>query len=241
MINKFVIIISFLPLIAASGCSDEPVSGSVDVASTNLEANFETPPRDRARGPSQVALRQQLRKKGWMVYPLVPELGLGEGLGVSPTGSQHFGDQDLLLVRKIENVRLVTLYAHEDLSGYSPKSESKSTFSSEGLAHLQAMPSIREIRIRGTEIDEEGLAHLVTLPNLRKLSYGKQITDLGMMQIKQMRGLEELELYIGDDRVTPGGFESLAELDHLSTLKLIIGVPVSKKLLSPLREFRALH
>ena len=110
VIYKFVIIISFLPIITASGCSDEPVSGSVDVASTNLEANFETPPRDRARGPSQVALRQQLRKKGWMVYPLVPELGLGEGLGVSPTGGQHFGDQDLLLVKKIENVRLITLF-----------------------------------------------------------------------------------------------------------------------------------
>ena len=65
-----------------------------------------------------------------------------------------------------------------------------------GLAHLAALPQLRELWLDGNQITDAGLAHLAALPQLQKLFLdGTQITDAGLAHLAGLTQLQELWLY----------------------------------------------
>jgi len=90
------------------------------------------------------------------------------------------------------------------------------------LTHLSGMTELLELDLRNTAVSDAGLAHLAGLTKLRKLYLRSnpatnKITDAGMVHLKNLRALEEIDLPWGDD-ITDTGFAFLADLDSLKKL-----------------------
>jgi hypothetical protein len=88
------------------------------------------------------------------------------------------------------------------------------------LVHLKAMPLVRVIDLRKSNISDAGLANLQGLTQLQKLSLydNNGISDAGLANLKNAKGLQELDL--GITPIGDAGLEHLADLTKLQFLNL---------------------
>ena len=65
-----------------------------------------------------------------------------------------------------------------------------------GLAHLGALPKLRQLNLSATEITDKGLVNLKGLTNLEYLNlYGTAVTDAGLANLEGMKKLQHLYLW----------------------------------------------
>jgi hypothetical protein len=87
------------------------------------------------------------------------------------------------------------------------------------LAHLHALPELRDLSLAETNISDEGLAHLRGLTYLQKLDLrGTRITDKGLAYLRGLGELRDLDLF--RTQVTDQGLQHLKGLFKLETLNL---------------------
>lgn len=82
----------------------------------------------------------------------------------------------------------------------------------EGLRYVKNLRNLRELDLVGTDVTDTGLAYLSGLARLEKLRVvspmrPSQISDAGIVQLKQLRKLRELDLEC--TQVTPQGLKDL--------------------------------
>lgn len=111
-----------------------------------------------------------------------------------------------------------------------------------GLTALSKLPSLKSITINGDSLGEEGLAllskfkslehvyiddtdkmdaiagELAKLSGLVRLTIGRGLTDEGLMQLKQIKSLRDLDIETAN--ITSRGIAALSELPSLQALKL---------------------
>jgi hypothetical protein len=90
------------------------------------------------------------------------------------------------------------------------------------MAHVRQLSRVRELDLgmmsRGAM--DNGLAHVQGLTGLRELRLGfTDVTDAGLYKLRRLKGLELLDL-IGCDHVTDGGLAHLRRLTGLKGLYL---------------------
>jgi hypothetical protein len=97
-----------------------------------------------------------------------------------------------------------------------------------GVYHLSSLIRLEDLNLYNTEITDRGLAYLKSMPFLKKLDIGKrsnrvngtpQISDDGMVHIKEIKTLEYLDMYSVD--LTDKGLACLGQLPKLKKL----GIP----------------
>ena len=105
----------------------------------------------------------------------------------------------------------------------------KTDVSDQGLNALQGLDSLRLLNLSAMRfISDEGLKCVAGLTKLKSLdvSYSdlalKPISDLGMLQIRNLTQLERLQLH--RTKITDAGLAGLSEMQHLKELGLPTGV-----------------
>jgi hypothetical protein len=87
-----------------------------------------------------------------------------------------------------------------------------------GLAHLQELTTIEELKIVSDEVTENGLQSVSLLKGLKRLTLsGRQITDDGLRHLAHLTMLESLD--ISDAGVTDDGLMHLKGLTSLQKLR----------------------
>lgn len=91
-------------------------------------------------------------------------------------------------------------------------------FSDEGIVHLQAMPSLRTVRISTEQFGDAGMQALSRVPNLQAISahWMKEITDRGVDHLTQMKNLKKLD--IASARITARSVGTLARIASLEEI-----------------------
>jgi len=90
-----------------------------------------------------------------------------------------------------------------------------------GLARLQDLTGLQELRLGGPEITDAGLAYLHRLPGLQYLRLylsDTQVTDAGLAHLRGLTGLQVLHL--DGTQVTDAGLPHLQGLSGLKSLNL---------------------
>ncbi len=115
-------------------------------------------------------------------------------------------DKELALVGRLSTVVTVT-FADADITDT-------------GLAHLEGMRNLRELRISGSSrITDAGLATLEGMTGLSTLSlFGTQVTDEGLSHLNGLTNLVTLELSL--TQITDSGWDHLEGLTNLRELDL---------------------
>jgi Leucine-rich repeat (LRR) protein len=80
------------------------------------------------------------------------------------------------------------------------------------------MKSLEHIFIDDTDKMDEIVGKLTKLSTIRRLAFGKGLTDDGLIQLKNMQSLQELEIETA--KVTSKGIAALSQLSLLRALKL---------------------
>ena len=122
-------------------------------------------------------------------------------------------DDDLSVLAGLETLRELLL------------DNPKSNFTAAGLRHIERLPKLEHLRIRGTGIDDEALKQVTELTTLRILNLPQgSFSDAALVQLKR---LPQLDLFrFGSRNVTNAGMKILRELPTLSQLHLI-DVPIT--------------
>lgn len=93
-----------------------------------------------------------------------------------------------------------------------------------GFQHLQGATQIEELKLHSTGITDAGLAYLPQWPKLRVLNLSNtDITDSGLAHVDGMNRLEELDLS-SCEQITDAGLVALKDLKNLRTLDLPEGI-----------------
>lgn len=145
-------------------------------------------------------------------------------------GAWALGDAGLAALGTIDSLKELHLYGISD----------------SGLKHLQGLPRLEKLDLRGTAITDAGLKHMQGLRRLEKLDLretaitdaglatvgalrslkrldisGTQVGDSGMQHLQGLAGLEELQLV--DTAVTDAGLAHLGRLTALRSLTVFGG------------------
>ncbi|MGA2031646.1 MAG: leucine-rich repeat domain-containing protein [Thermoguttaceae bacterium] len=93
-------------------------------------------------------------------------------------------------------------------------------FTDAEMAHVEALPRLKVLRLYDAAITDAGMEHLKVLTQLKELSLGRtKITDAGLENIKGLKQLERLSLS-GNKMITGTGLEDLEGLPQLKELRL---------------------
>jgi Leucine-rich repeat (LRR) protein len=112
--------------------------------------------------------------------------------------------QWLLYLKALKNLRKVTL---------------KCSKIDDGLEHICALPTLRELKVHGIGLTDSGLTHLKGATQLEDLSLsGTKITDAGLAAMRDLHKLRKLDLYW--TRISDAGLEHLQKLQDLEYLEL---------------------
>ncbi len=88
----------------------------------------------------------------------------------------------------------------------------------DGVPHLAAIPQLETLSIAGTAITGSGLQHLKSCEHLTGLSLDRQLTEVGISNLKELHGLRDIwinELYIKPEQER----ELMAALPNLTINK----------------------
>lgn len=143
--------------------------------------------------------------------------------------SLKFQDHEMAYVGRLTGIKVLNLFhtntIDEDLpflkslSALNYLNLSCTQITNRGLAALQGFKALTGLEISACDqITDEGLAALAGMPQLKHLGImGRQFSDAGMAHLKNMTGLESLELGGG---VSDAGLACLAGLQNLKELRL---------------------
>lgn len=102
------------------------------------------------------------------------------------------------------------------------------------LIHLEWLPGLIALDLRGTNLGDAGMAHLHHCSQLSRLNLaGTRVTDAGLNHLKQLEQLVSVDL--GGTQVTRVGLNHLAEQPHLEEL-FLTGCQLTDGDLVPLRR-----
>jgi hypothetical protein len=112
-------------------------------------------------------------------------------------------------------------------------------FSDEGLKHLEALPNVKMLMLRGVKVTDAGLEHLRGMSDLRvlEISYTK-LSGAGLRHLGELPNLEEIELR--SVSFTGAGLEYLQGMSALRSLT-IIDTEITVIALQHLKEFGRLE
>ncbi len=89
-----------------------------------------------------------------------------------------------------------------------------------GCEHLENLPRLRRLVLRGKEFGDEDLQHLAGLKELRSLKLSRSsVGDAGLQRLEKLTQLQELNLS-ATINVTDAGLKSLGRLGRLRSLNL---------------------
>ncbi len=108
-----------------------------------------------------------------------------------------------------------------------------------GVRHLQTLPNLRRVALRGQVVDDAILAELCRIPTLRELVLPQTIiTDDGLRALQEQPQLTQLVL--GSSRISTAGMQHLVGLKKLRWLHLI-DIPLTDAALAPLAQLPQLE
>ena len=94
----------------------------------------------------------------------------------------------------------------------------------EGMKYLKEFPNARTVCIHG-QVTDNGMVHIKDVPRLEKLTLGQsKVTNAGLSHVGQLTGLQEL--YLCSDTISDDGLKYVGNLPELARLDLR-GVDVS--------------
>jgi len=111
------------------------------------------------------------------------------------------------------------------------------------LVYIGQLKQLEELDLQCTTVGDAGLAHLTGLEKLKKLNLIKvpvthEITDAGMVYLKNLKSLEELDLPY--EAISDTGLGQLAELSSLKRIK-VVGRGITDKGLASLAKIKTLE
>jgi serine/threonine protein kinase/Leucine-rich repeat (LRR) protein len=140
----------------------------------------------------------------------------------------HFAYASVRDLSPLKDMKLTFLdFGYTRISDLSPLKDMRPTqlvfahmpVNDTGLAQLQAMSSLRHLRIFGVQLTDAGLVHLKDLTGLESLTLGRmKLTGAGLMHLQGMSRLRYLGLY--DTAVTDAALAHLKGLPSLRVLEL---------------------
>lgn len=112
-----------------------------------------------------------------------------------------------------------------DLPGLKRLILERATVTDAGIAALQDLPALEEVRIFGGHIGDAALEHLCSFASIQRLNLPEtEITDQGLAALSRLPQLVQLRL--GSRHVTDAGMDEVAKLAHLRFLHLL-DVPIT--------------
>ena len=111
-----------------------------------------------------------------------------------------------------------------------------------GLKNLEALPELRHLGLWGENLGDSGLRYIEGLTQLKRIELRERelnITDLGLLRIAKLTGLEELSMVRISD-ITDKGLAHLAPLKSLKLLNLNSG-KISDEGLAHLKALESLE
>ncbi len=137
----------------------------------------------------------------------VEKLSFRSGISAVALHSPHFSPDALRHLRRLTNLRSLVIIC------VPPAADSKLVhLNDDGLAHVGALSSLRELSFDGAHVTEKGLRHLRALPNLVHLAVaqteldGEGLAHLG--KIPSLRSIEVMHVKLD----VPLPFAGLSEL-----------------------------
>lgn len=90
-----------------------------------------------------------------------------------------------------------------------------------GIGHLESLRNLRYIHIGNSKMSDRGLASLAKLPKLESVALqGNSFTDAGLALLKDSTNLKSLCVGLGTTRITDAGMVNLKNLKNLEMLDL---------------------
>jgi len=185
--------------------------------------------------------------RGWEALASLP--GLKD---LSVYSGEYLGNDVLMRIAKMKSLRV--LYFGESpltdslfmcLKGldnleHLSWGDTNVTLDDSALFHLSELPRLRELFLEGSwsNVTDEGLKYLPRFKNLKKLWLGPNvsITDSGMINVAELKGLEDLTL-TWKPRMVLRGIAGFTKLRHL---RLIISNDISREELASLKYLKSL-
>lgn len=174
-------------------------------------------------------------RKGKVDSELLRHIGVLKELRRLDLSNADIDDEGL---RRISHLPLLELWLQEtgiteasaailsDMSTLSFLSLNATTLSDEFLEHLEPLPQLEDLGLRGTKVTTVGMKYMSRHPQLRKLHlYHTDVDDSGVEHLVVCQSLTSIGL--SSTKVTNGVFKHLEKLPNLTDADLTANQPVT--------------